>query len=257
MNPVLVAVAAITVGGGIVAVGSRDVRATLLGLLLVLLGAPLVADPWPGLLAILVRIAATLLAVRLIAISLRGDSATSGIVTSGSRIGWTADALLAAAAAVVGFGSHGLGATGLGPAEAQAAGFALVVLAVAPLVTGRDALRVAVGGLLLLIAASLIRAGLDQGPSDAEQLVAATLTIALGGAVAAIMMAARAAGGLETITAGGAIRPGLGGAGRRLPDAHRPGPRETADAGPETAGAGPEEPRARRRLPSRRPGDDS
>ena len=252
MNPALVAVAAITVGGGILAVCARDVRATLLGLLLVLLGAPLIADPWPGPLAILARIAATLLAVRLIAIGLRGDA-----VTSGSRIGWPADLLLAAAAAVVGFGSHGLGAAGLGPAEAQAAGFALVVLAVAPLVTGRDALRVAVGALLLLVAASLIRAGLDRAPSDAEQLVEAALTIAIGGAVAAIMTAARAAGGLEFADAGGPTFAGLGGTGRRLPDAHRPTPHDAAGAGPDGAGAGPDGAGPRREAASARRGPDA
>ncbi len=216
MNPALAAVAVVTVGGAILAVSARDVRTTILGLLVVLLGAPLIADPWPGPVAILARIAASLLAVRLVDIGLRGDATTSG-----SRIGWPAEVLLAASAAVIGFGSHGLGADGLGPAEAQAAGFALVVLGAAPLFTGRDALRVAVGAVLIVVAASLVRAGLDRAPSDAEQFVGSILTIALGGAVAVIVVAARAAGGLHAIDAGG-----LGGAGRRLPDAHRPGPRE-------------------------------
>jgi hypothetical protein len=231
MNPALAAVAIVTIGGAILAVTARDVRTTLLGLLLVLLGAPLVADPWPGPLAILIRIAASLLAVRLIAIGLRGD-----IATSGSRIGWPAEVLLAAAAAVVGFGSHGLGAVGIGPAAAQGAGFALIVLAAAPLFTGRDALRVAVGAVLVLVAASLIRSGLDRAPTDAEQLVEAILTIALGGAVAVIVSAARAAGGLDAIDDGGPGRSGgLGGAGRRLPDAHRPTARETLGRSPDPA----------------------
>jgi hypothetical protein len=133
--------------------------------------------------------------------------------------------LLAGSAAVVGFGSHGLGAAGLGPAEAQAAGFALVVLAAAPLFAGRDALRLAVGALFLLVAASLIRAGLDPAPSAAEQLVEAALTIALGGAIAVIVTAARAAGGLETVQADVPA-----GTSRRLPDAHR-APERTAFAG--------------------------
>ena len=225
VNPALAAVAAVTVGGAILAVAARDARATLLGLLVVLLGAPLVADPWPDPLAILARIAATLLATRLISIALRDD-----VTTSGSRIGWPAETLLAGGAAVIGFGSHGLGATGLGPAEAQAAGFALIVLAAAPLFTGRDALRVATGAVLLLVAASLIRAGLDRTPSHAEQLVDALLTIALGGGVAVILTAASAAGGLDAIDAGGPG--GLGGAGRRLPDAHRPTARDSEGAAP-------------------------
>lgn len=212
MNPALAALAAITIGGAVLAVSARDVRATLLGLLVVLLGSPLVADPWPDPVSILVRIAATLLAVRLVVIGLRGEAATGG-----TRIGWPADALIAAAAAVVGFGSHGLGAPALGPAEAQAAGFALVALAIAPLATGRDALRLAVGALLLLVGALSIRIALDAPPSQGEHLVEALLTIAVGGAIAVIAAAARASGGLAAIDAGGPgeRRP-------RLPDAHRP-----------------------------------
>ncbi|MEA2549473.1 MAG: hypothetical protein QOE42_2071, partial [Chloroflexota bacterium] len=159
MNPALAVIAALTVAGAVLAVSARDVQATLLGLMVVLLAAPLIADPWPDPLSILVRIAATLLAVRLIAIGVRG-----GVATGGSRIGWPAEALLAVAAAVIGYGSHGLGAAGLGPAEAQATGFALIVLAAAPLVTGRDALRISVGALLLLVAASSIRGALDPTP---------------------------------------------------------------------------------------------
>ena len=101
MNPALAAVAVITIGGAILAVSARDARATTLGLLLVLLGAPLIADPWPGPAAILIRIAGGLLAVRLVAIGLRGE-----VPTTGSRIGWPAEVLLAAAGAVVGFGSQ-------------------------------------------------------------------------------------------------------------------------------------------------------
>ena len=145
MNPALAAVAAITIAGGVIAVSSRDVRTIVLGIFLVLLAAPLIADPWPDPLATLARIAASLLAVRFLAIGLRGEDATRG-----TRIGWPAEGLLAAAGAVVGFGSHGLGAAGLGPAEAQAAGFALLVLAATPLITGRDVLRLGIGSLLLL-----------------------------------------------------------------------------------------------------------
>ncbi len=217
MNPALVLLAAITIGGAVLAVSARDVRATALGLLVVFLGAPLLVDPWPGPATILARMAAALLAIRIVEIGLRGEDTTGG-----TRLGWPAEALLAAAAAVIGFGSHGLGAAGLGPAEAQAAGFALIVLAIAPLATGRDVLRVAIGSVLLVMGATLIRAGLDAPPSDAEHLVLGLLTIALGGAVGVIATAARAAGGLATIGVAD-----IGERGPRLPDAHRPDERET------------------------------
>lgn len=210
MNPALAALAALTIGGAVLAVAARDVRSAIVGLLVVLVGAPLVADPWPTPLSILVRIAAALLATRFLVISLRGDPPSGG-----TRIGWPTEILIGAAAGLVGYGSHGLGAVGLGPAEAQAAGFGLAALAIAPLITGRDVLRIGIGALLLLVAASLVRAGLDAPPTDAEQLIGAMLTIGLGGAVAVISIAARSAGGLAAFDPTALER------ARRAPDAHR------------------------------------
>jgi hypothetical protein len=148
---------------------------------------------------------------------------------AGTGIGWPAEALAAAAAAVVGFGSHGLGAAGLGPAEAQAAGFALAAIAIAPLVTGRDVLRIGVGSLLLVQAALLVRQALDRPATDAEQLVEALLTIGLGGAVAVIAAAAEAGGSLAVADERGRSTPV-----RRRPtearrDAHRMRRRASAE----------------------------
>lgn len=211
MSPALAAIAGLTIAGAVLAVAARDVRSAALGLLVVLLGAPLIADPWPSPLAVLVRIAAALLATRLMMIALRGE-----LLTGGTRIGWPADALIGAAAAIVGFGSHGLGAVGLGPPEAQAAGFALAALAIAPLITGRDVVRIGIGALLLVVAASLVRAGLGAQSTEAEQLVTAMLTIGLGGAIAVISVAARSAGGLSSFDPSP-----IGGRSPRPPDAHR------------------------------------
>ena len=194
MNLALAAITAVVVGGAVVAVTARDARATLLGLLVVLLGSALIADPLPGPLPIAARMAAAFLACRLIAVAIRGE----GVVTSGSRLGWPVEVLAAVAAAFVGIGTHGLGATPAGPGEAQAAGFAVGVLAVAPIVSGRDVLRLGIGAMLLLVGASLVRVGLAGTPSDLEQLVASGLVIGLGGAVAIIVDGSReATGGLE------------------------------------------------------------
>ena len=119
------------------AVSAREARASLLGLLVVLLASSLLADPLPGPLPLAARIAAALLAARLISISIRGLDRP----TAGSRLGWPVEALAAVAAGVVGFGTHGLGATALGPAVASAAGCAVGILAVAPIVTSRDVYR--------------------------------------------------------------------------------------------------------------------
>lgn len=204
MNPLLAGVAAIVIVGAVVAVSARETRASLLGLLVVLLSATVVADPLPTPLAIAARIAAALLAARLIAIAIRDlDSPTAG-----SRLGWPVEALAATAAAVIGYGTHGLGAPALGPAEASAAGFAIGVLAAAPIVTSRDVYRFGIGAVLLLVAGLLVRVGIGGTPADLEQLVTCGLIAGLGGAVAVIVRGAReATGGLVVVDEVVARRP--------------------------------------------------
>ena len=243
MNPALAAITAVVVGGAVVAVTARDARATLLGLLIVLLGSAVLADPLPGALPIAARMVAAFLACRLIAVAIRGES----IVTSGSRLGWPVEVLAAVAAAIVGFGTHGLGAVPAGPVAAQAAGFAVGALAVAPIVSGRDVLRLGIGAMLLLVGASLVRVGLAGTPSELEQLVTSGLVIGLGGAVAIIVAGSRASTGSLEISAEVARRLAFDSAAAR--DLLRPsaGPsirlgREARDARPEARprDAGPE-----------------
>ena len=81
-----------------------------------------------------------------------------------------------------------------GPAAASAAGFALGALAVLPVVTGRDILRVGIGLGLLLGSALLVRVGLGGTPDPLEQVLTAGLVAVLGGAVAVLAAAARADG---------------------------------------------------------------
>jgi hypothetical protein len=232
VNLALAAITAVVVGGAVVAVTARDARATLLGLLVVLLGSALIADPLPGPLPLAARMAAAFLACRLIAVAIRGK----GVVTSGSRLGWPVEVLAALAAAFVGIGTHGLGATPAGPGEAQAAGFAVGVLAVAPIVSGRDVLRLGIGAMLLLVGASLVRVGLAGPPSDLEQLVASGLVIGLGGAVAIIVDGSReATGGLEI---GGEAARSLSFDGAATRDLLRPTGLPSIHLGRESRGAG-------------------
>ena len=70
-----------------------------------------------------------------------------------------------------GWSTHGLGATALGPAAASAAGFAVGVLAAAPILTSRDVYRLGIGAMLLLVGGLLVRVGLGGTPSELEQLV--------------------------------------------------------------------------------------
>ncbi len=189
MNLALAGLACVVVAGAVVAVSARETRAALLGLLVALLAASLIADPLPGPLPIAARLAAAFLACRLLAVGIRDLDQP----TSGSRLGWPVEALAAAAAAVIGFGTHGLGAPGAGPVEAQAAGFAVGVLAAAPIVSSRDVFRLGVGAILLLTAGLLAREGIGGTPTDLEQLVTSGLIVGLGGAVGYLILGARSA----------------------------------------------------------------
>jgi hypothetical protein len=191
VSVLLAGLTATVIAGAVVAVSAREARAALLALLVVLLAAPLLADPLPGPLPLAARIAAAFLAARLIAIAIRGLDRP----TAGSRVGWPVEALAAIAGAVVGIGTHGLGAPAVGPVAASAAGFAAGVLAAAPIVTSRDTYRLGIGAMLLLSAGLLVRTGLGGTPSELEQLVTAGLIAGLGGAVAVIVRGARDATG--------------------------------------------------------------
>jgi hypothetical protein len=191
VNLALAGLACVVVAGAVVAVSARETRAALLGLLVALLGASLVADPLPGPLPIAARLASAFLACRIIAVAIRNLDEP----TSGSRLGWPVDVLAAAAAAIIGFGTHGLGAPGLGPAEAQAAGFALGVLAASPIVSSRDVFRLGMGAILLVVGGLLVREGIGGTPSELEQLVTSGLVVGLGGAIGVLILGARAAVG--------------------------------------------------------------
>ncbi len=186
MNPALAGVALAITVGAIVAVSVRDARTAVLGLAVVLVGAPIVADPMADTTALAARVVASVLAVYLLWIAVRDGEWGTG----GSHLGWAAEAAVAAAAAIVGYGTQGLGAPGLGPPSAQAAGFALAALAVAPLVTGRDLVRIGLGLLLLTHGALLVRVALGGTPSPLEELIAAGLVVGVGGAVAILAKAA-------------------------------------------------------------------
>jgi hypothetical protein len=196
VNLALAGLACVVVAGAVVAISAREARAALLGLLVALLAAALVADPLPGPLPIAARLASAFLACRLIAIAIRDLDEP----TSGSRLGWPVEAIAAAAAAVIGFGTHGLGAPGEGAAEAQAAGFAVGVLAASPIVSSRDTFRLGMGAILLLLGGLLVRQGLSGTPSELEQLVTSGLVVGLGGAVGVVIAGARTAVGGLAVT---------------------------------------------------------
>lgn len=190
MNPALAGVALAVIVGAVVAGSARNARTAILGLVVAMVGAPLLADPIPAPLGLAARLVGAVLAGYLLWIATRGP----GVRTGGTLLGWPTDLFLAAGAAVVGYGSDGLGAPVVGPPLAAAAGFALAALAFLPIVTGRDILRIGIGLCLLVTGALLLRTNLG-GTADAlEQVVAAGLVATVGGAVAVLCLVARSDG---------------------------------------------------------------
>jgi hypothetical protein len=210
VNPALAGVALAVVLGAVVAGSARSARAAVLGLVAALVLAPLLADPTPQPFGLAARLIAAILAGYLLWVAARG----SGVRTGGSRLGWPAEVLIASAAAVVGYGSEGLGAPALGPALAQAAGFALAALSIAPIASGRDVVRVGTGLLLLANGAILVRTALGGTPEALEEVAIAGMIAALGGAVAVLAMSARADGTGFELAVDRSVRQ------RRFADAH-------------------------------------
>ena len=223
MNPVLVAAAALVIGAAVVAVSAREARTVILALAIALLVSPVITDPVAAPLGLAARLVGAILGSYLLWIAARDDPALrlAHATTTGSRIGWPAELLVAAAAAVVGVGAHGLGAPAGGSEIASAAGFAVAALAVLPVLTGRDLLRIGIGCLLLVDAGLLVRTGLGGTPGALEQLLAAALLVAIAASAAALGRAARLdpPGGFDLAGDGPTQA-------RRPPDAHPMDPRE-------------------------------
>src|SRR4051812_1274913 len=190
VNPALAGVALAIIVAAVVTVSVRNARSAILGLVMLMVATPLMADPPAAPLGLAARLVAAVLAGYLLWVATRGHGARSG----GTLIGGPTAAFLATAAAIVGYASHGLGAPGGGPALAAAAGFGLAALAILPVLNGRDILRVGIGLVLLLSGALLVRTSLGGTPGELEEVLTAGLVATLGGAVAILAIAARSDG---------------------------------------------------------------
>jgi hypothetical protein len=175
IEPAVVAAVGV-VGGGILAVSARDGRVVAIGLLIAMVAAPLVAAPLPESLSVGARILGAVLAAYLLWAPARGSRTNS----AGSTIGLAAETAIAAAAVAI-----GLSVTMVdplpGPTVAQAAGLALIVLAVVPL-AGRDVRRLGTGVTLLVLAASLLTAAWLGSTPPLAHLAIATLLVGIAGA---------------------------------------------------------------------------
>jgi hypothetical protein len=206
----LAAVGLLIAVGGVVSTSGRDTRAAVLGLAVVLVFAPAEGLPVIGILPLAIRLVGAILAAYLVAIAVRG----AGAELAGARLGWPVQAVAAGAGWIAGYGAYGLGLPALGPAAAQAAAFALVVVAIEPVVRARDAVRLGIGLVLLAAAASLLRTSLLGPPPPLEEVGWATLIVATAAGTAMIAISARSSGGTFELA-------DVGLRGRaRVPDAH-------------------------------------
>jgi hypothetical protein len=191
MSPFQLGAALVTLAGAVVALSVRDLRVALGGLVVTVTGAALVADPLPSPAAVGIRLVAAVLGAELVLIALRGRADEPGP----SALGPVGPLLAALAAFVIGYATSGVGSPATGPAEATAAGFGLMALALGPLLLGRDVLRAGLGLALLATAAELVRAGLAGTPGGLEQLATAALTLAVLGATAVLCASSLASSG--------------------------------------------------------------
>ncbi|MGD0861240.1 MAG: hypothetical protein ABSA21_00575 [Candidatus Limnocylindrales bacterium] len=193
--PVLAAIAVVI--GGVAAVTARDGRIVVLGLMLAAVTSSLVASPLPDSLAVTARILGAMLASYLLWATVTSASLDS----AGSEIGLVAQGAVAVAAFAIGLAIEPVDPLA-GPIVAQAAGFSLVTLAMAPL-AGRDVFRMGVGVALLTLGSSLL-VGAWSGPTPAlEQLAMAALLVGIAGATSVLVPTARA----EAAPAGQANEP--------------------------------------------------
>jgi hypothetical protein len=228
MNPALAGVALAVTAGAVIAASSREARAALIGLALVLGLGPFLAEPMPDAAIVGARVVTGILIVYLLwAVAARSEA--RGL---GSRIGWPAVAVLATAAVIAGVamaaglesalqgGADGaggaVGAGGAGDpggvgdagggggtdllavltpsAVALAAGLAALVVGLGPAFFGRSALQTGVGLLLVVQGLVLARTGLAGPPGALEQLGIDGLVLTLGASAALVAIIERRSG---------------------------------------------------------------
>ena len=183
--------AVVVVASAVLAVSARDARAGIVGLVLASVAAAVIADPLPDLVPLAFRVVAALFAGYLLWITVRETDTRTG----SSALGWPAETMAAAAAFAIGFAPSLLETERAGPDAALAAGFALIILAVVPVIFARDAFRLGMGLLLLLDGAALVRVGIAGNPTPLEQLAFGILVIGVAGAASVVAVNAFAVSG--------------------------------------------------------------
>lgn len=190
MTLIPVAAAVAVVLGAVLGTAARSARVALLGLTVVLLFSPFIADPLPDTLPLAIRLVAGTLAGYLLLVTARRATAPVG-----SPLGTAALLAAAAAAFAAGLQPFTLGLPRLGPDAAMAAGLACLVVALPAVAAARDAFRLGAGLVVALSGTLVLRAALAGSPGPAEEVAIAFAIVTLGGAVAILGSSASAASG--------------------------------------------------------------
>ncbi|MGA3031039.1 MAG: hypothetical protein ABSE58_09985 [Candidatus Limnocylindrales bacterium] len=167
--------------GGVVALGARDARLVVVGLVVAMVASPIAAAPVPTNLTLAFRIVGAVLAGYLLWVAARSE----GISSEGSGIGILAQLTVAGAAFVVGWIVAPVKPLA-GPVAAQAAGLSLMVLAVAP-AASRDVFRVGTALALMTIGVSLLLQAWVGPASGLEQIVLTALMVGFVGATSLLI----------------------------------------------------------------------
>jgi hypothetical protein len=173
--------AVVAVCGGVAALAARDSRIVAGGLLLAMLATPVVSSPEPGALTLAFRFLGAMLAAYLLWAAAQAQS----IASEGSGIGAGAETAAAAAAFVVGWFVMPVRPLA-GPIAAQAAGFALIALAIVPL-SGRNVLRTGAGAAVLTLGLYLLLQAWVGATSPLGQIAETAVLIGVVGATSLLM----------------------------------------------------------------------
>ena len=180
IQPAVVAAAAAVVGA-VLAVTARDARLVIMGLIVAMVAAPLVSSSDPTALALAFRILGAFLAAYLLWAAVRDRA----IESEGSAIDPGSELMVAAAAFSVGWFVAPVKPLA-GPVAAQAAGFALIALAIVPL-AGRNVIRVGAGIFLLLLGISVLLDAWVGAGSALRQVVLTALLLGTLGATSLLV----------------------------------------------------------------------
>jgi hypothetical protein len=195
--------AVVVLAAGVVAVTARAGRLVIVGLTVAALAAPFVASPLPGSLALTARILGALAAAAVMWVAVE----TGRVGSSGTAAGPVAEVAAAAAAFAVGLVVRPVDPLA-GPLAAQAAGLALLVLAVVPLL-GRDVFRLGAAIVLLTLGCSLLLNAWSGPPLPLQHLAVAALILGVAGATCLLApaMTEPLASEVEEASVGGAFQP--------------------------------------------------